>query len=215
MSDKTYTGMKRYIILIACLLAAATASADEKSEAILGRVAKVFGGYADYEVRFTVEVQGMQNMKGNYFVSGNKYRIKLQEQEQFSDGQYRYEVFPAEKEVVIDNVDVSSSDILSNPTRAFEFAPGEFDSEYKGQVKIGSTVCDVIALTPRKGKYGGIGAVLYVNADTAAPVSIIYDTQGDRIDIIIDRIIPMDKVDDSIFVFDPGKYRNYEIIDFR
>lgn len=78
--------MKRFILIAAALVAAASsAKADETSESILRHIAETFASYGNYEVRFTVSAQGMGNMSGNYFVSGDRYRIKLQKQEQFSD----------------------------------------------------------------------------------------------------------------------------------
>ena len=116
--------MKRFILIAAALVAAtSSAKADETSESILRHIAETFASYGNYEVRFTVSAQGMGNMSGNYFVSGDRYRIKLQKQEQFSDGTNRYEIYAADKEVVIDAADTGSHNILNNPTRAFEFAP--------------------------------------------------------------------------------------------
>ena len=106
--------MKRFILIAAALVAAASsAKADETSESILRHIAETFASYGNYEVRFTVSAQGMGNMSGNYFVSGDRYRIKLQKQEQFSDGTNRYEIYAADKEVVIDAADTGSHNILN------------------------------------------------------------------------------------------------------
>lgn len=67
--------MKRFILIAAALVAAASsAKADETSESILRHIAETFASYGNYEVRFTVSAQGMGNMSGNYFVSGDRYR---------------------------------------------------------------------------------------------------------------------------------------------
>lgn len=72
--------MKRFILIAAALVAAASsAKADETSESILRHIAETFASYGNYEVRFTVSAQGMGNMSGNYFVSGDRYRIKAPE----------------------------------------------------------------------------------------------------------------------------------------
>ena len=77
--------MKRFILIAAALVAAtSSAKADETSESILRHIAETFASYGNYEVRFTVSAQGMGNMSGNYFVSGDRYRIKLQKQEQWA-----------------------------------------------------------------------------------------------------------------------------------
>ena len=161
--------MKRFILIAAALVAAtSSAKADETSESILRHIAETFASYGNYEVRFTVSAQGMGNMSGNYFVSGDRYRIKLQKQEQFSDGTNRYEIYAADKEVVIDAADTGSHNILNNPTRAFEFAP-----------------------------------------------ALNYDYQGEELTVTIDRIIPLEEIDKTMFLFDPSLYGDYEVIDFR
>ena len=208
--------MKRFILIAAALVAAASsAKADETSESILRHIAETFASYGNYEVRFTVSAQGMGNMSGNYFVSGDRYRIKLQKQEQFSDGTNRYEIYAADKEVVIDAADTGSHNILNNPTRAFEFAPEEFESTYTGPAELKRKAVEKGKLVPRSDRYGNGTITLYGSAEDGMPVALNSDYQGEELTVTIDRIIPLEEIDKTMFLFDPSLYGDYEVIDFR
>lgn len=208
--------MKKLILtLVAAISTVGLINADEVSESILRHISETLAKYGNYEVKFSVTAKGMGTMNGNYYVNGDKYRIKLQKQEQFSDGINRYEIYPADKEVVIDKADASSHDILSNPTRAFEFAPDEFDSTYKGQQTINRTLSETVELIPRKGASASGIITLFVNTEDGMPVALDYNYQGEQISISIDKIAPLKDMDASLFIFDPARYGDYEVIDFR
>ena len=193
--------MKRFILIAAALVAAtSSAKADETSESILRHIAETFASYGNYEVRFTVSAQGMGNMSGNYFVS---------------DGTNRYEIYAADKEVVIDAADTGSHNILNNPTRAFEFAPEEFESTYTGPAELKRKAVEKVKLVPRSDRYGNGTITLYVSAEDGMPVALNYDYQGEELTVTIDRIIPLEEIDKTMFLFDPSLYGDYEVIDFR
>lgn len=208
--------MKKFILIAALAIAAvSTAKADETSESILRHIAKTFASYDNYEVRFTVTAKSMGSMSGSYIVSGDRYRIKLQKQEQFSDGTNRYEIYLADKEVVIDNADSDSHNILNNPTRAFEFAPEAFESTYTGPAEYRRKAVETVRLVPRSDRYGNGTVTLYVNAQDGSPVALDYNYQGEELTVAIDRITPLKEVDANLFLFDLTLYGDYEVIDFR
>ena len=160
---------------------------------------------------FTVN-SGDQKIKGYYAVSGEKYYISIGDAEVFCDGGARYEVNPQNKEVTVDAVDTKSHNILTNPTRAFDFIDGEFAFEMVGvnngvaTVKLTSTAENAV-----------LGAIFVVmDTATAQPRSLTYDIDGAQIAIevaSIDELTGM--VDISMFTFDKNNYRGYEIVDFR
>lgn len=206
----------KYLFLTLALTCAVLwpAAADNLSESILRYVASTLREYGDYEVRFTVSAEGMGTTSGEYAVSGDRYRIRIRQQEQFSDGKNRYEIYDADREVVIDRIDTSTHDLFTNPTRAFDFAPEEFDSTYKGREKVGRKEADVVRLTPRNAHAAQGTITLYFDATTGLPLRIDYDYQGEQITVTLNRITPK-AIDASTFVFDPARYADYEIIDFR
>lgn len=207
--------MKKIILILAALAAVFVARGDEKSDKVLKNVASTLAGYGSYEVKFTVAVKGSGSMSGSYTVSGNKYNIALQQQSQFSDGVNRYEIYPSDKEVVIDKADTKSHNILNNPTKAFEFLPSEFTSVWKGPRQAGGVNTNAISLTPRNSKSDQGVITLCVGVSSGLPVVVEYNYQGETITIKIDRITPLKSVNNALFTFDAVKYKGYEIIDFR
>jgi outer membrane lipoprotein-sorting protein len=204
--------MKKVIAFIFTLLCVANALAqDNDAKALIGRLSEQMRSMENYEVSFAVK-SGDQKIKGYYAVSGEKYYISIGDAEVFCDGGARYEVNAQNKEVTVDAVDTKSHNILTNPTRAFDFIDGEFNFTTVGTENGITTV--KLTSTAENAALG----VIFVALDTATaqPRSLTYDVDGAQIIIeiaSIDELTGM--VDISMFTFDKNNYRGYEIVDFR
>lgn len=206
--------MKRVIAFIftaLCALNVCAQQGDNDAKTLIIRLSEQVRSMENYEVSFAVK-SGDQTIKGYYAVSGEKYYISIGDAEVFCDGGARYEVNPQNKEVTVDAVDNKSHNILTNPTRAFDFIDGEFafttvsTADGVATVKLTSTA-ENVAL-----------GVIYVAIDTASaqPRSLTYDVDGSQIVIEIESLDEMvGMVDISMFTFDKNNYRGYEIVDFR
>lgn len=205
--------MKKFIAFIFILLCAANvcAQSDEGAKALIGRLSEKIRAMENYEVEFNVK-SGDQTIKGYYAVSGEKYYISIGDAEVYCDGGARYEVNPQNKEVTVDAVDTKSHNILTNPTRAFDFIDGEFTFATVGAADGATTV--KLTSTAENAALGTI--FVTIDNATAQPRSLTYDVDGDQIVVEIaslDEMVGM--VDISMFTFDKGNYRGYEIVDFR
>jgi outer membrane lipoprotein-sorting protein len=184
---------------------------DSDAKALIGRLSEQMRSMENYEVSFAVK-SGDQKIKGYYAVSGEKYYISIGDAEVFCDGGARYEVNAQNKEVTVDAVDTKSHNILTNPTRAFDFIDGEFNFTTVGTENGITTV--KLTSTAENAALGVIFVAL--DAATAQPRSLTYDVDGAQIIIeiaSIDELTGM--VDISMFTFDKNNYRGYEIVDFR
>ena len=190
-------------------------ASDEKSAALLERISAAFKSYGNYEVQFTVSADGMDDMSGYYLVSGDKYRISIPGGEHLSDGTVRYEISHDNKEVIIDNADLGSSNLFTNPSRAFEFAGDQFESRWLRSETISGIECDVVSLLPLSRAYGNMAVTLYVDSASGLPTAVIYDYDGQTISIAITGIKRLDSADPLAFVFNRADYADYEVIDFR
>lgn len=204
--------MKRFIVFIFTLLCATNLWAqNDDAKALIGRLSNQVRSMENYEVEFSVK-SGDQQIKGYYAVSGDKYYISIGEAEVFCDGSARYEVNPQNKEVTVDAVDNKSHNILTNPTRAFDFIDGEFNFAMVGTSAGVATV--KLTSTAENAALGVI--FVAIDTTTAQPRSLTYDVDGDQITVEIvsfDEMVGM--VDISMFTFDKNNYRGYEIVDFR
>lgn len=204
--------MKKVIVFIFTLLCTINTWAQgDDAKALISRLSEQIRSMENYEVSFTVN-SGDQKIKGYYAVSGEKYYISIGDAEVFCDGGARYEVNPQNKEVTVDAVDTKSHNILTNPTRAFDFIDGEFAFEMVGTNNGITTI--KLTSTAENAALG----VIFVAMDvaTAQPRSLTYDVDGAQIAIevaSIDELTGM--VDISMFTFDKNNYRGYEIVDFR
>ena len=189
--------MKRSVLLLAALFAVFSVQADNRPQAVLKQLTAALGALEGYSVVFEVHTDG-DVVPGYYEVSGDNYYMHVNGQEVYGDAEFRYEIDPDRKEVVIDRVDLTSHNLLNNPTRAFDFS------------EKGSTA--VIRLTPLRIQ-SAVGQI-DVEVDTARslPTAVIYEIDGDRVRIDI-RSVTVHEA--SPRTFDAENYAGYEWIDFR
>lgn len=211
--------MKRYVLVCVLWLAALCANADERSSALLNKLSSLIGGYGNYRVEFTVYIPDLQpqQIEGYYLVNDDKYYISVEESEVYCDGKIKYEVNRADREVTIDAVNPAERNILSNPTRAFEFLDGSFTHSAQGEVLVEEKRCDRILLRPVDKALGLSEVTLDVDRQSGLPVRLAYRLEGSSapISIGIDRIVPHAAADPSVFAFNRSKYKGFEMIDFR
>ncbi len=203
--------MKSKFFTLLALMASTVAAAEEESGRILARMSAKLEAMAQYKIEFTVSAPDMGQSKGVCYVAGDKYNIKVDDQTQFSDGTVRYRINPADREVTLDRQNPDSRNLLENPTKAFDFSAGMFDS-HKAESK-GSAY--EIELIPAEGVLDGINKVtLLVNKNTSLPEELRYRFDGTE---LIIRIVSVAKnsPSPSLFAFDRKSYSDYEIIDFR
>lgn len=210
--------MIKQFITVAAMLLAVCANADERSTATIKRVVERLAAMPAYEVRFTARSAGqMPSTDGYYLVSGDSYYMNFDDKSVYADGKTKYEVDGAKKEVVISAVEKADRNILSNPSRAFDFLDGAFTHTSKGTSSVGTRSCEEISLLPTDKSNPVKSITLLIDAASAAPVAIKYsvDGMGAPIEIDINSLTPLKEVNASRFKFDRSRYKDFEMIDFR
>ena len=146
---------------------------------------------------------------GSIKVDGDAYYLMLGNMEVYSDGKLRYEINNERKEVVEDRVNLEACDLLSNPTRAFDFVPQEFVSA----VKSSTNERVVLTLTPKSEALGisSITLTLAVSGSKVEPKSICYDYDGEMVTIALTKA---DSADAKLRKWDKAAYRAYDIVSF-
>lgn len=186
------------------MLSVATLSA-QSAEAWIEALNKSLG--TRYTMGATVRVEG-DELTGIFMVDGDGYYLTLGTMEVYSDGKLRYEVNNERKEVTIDRVDLTSRDILTNPTNAFSFAAEEFYSDIVAD-KGGEVV---ISLVPRE-DIGITDIELTLRRDghgRVVPAAVRYNYDGD----IIDVLLALRPADATLPRWDKAAYRAYDIVSF-
>ena len=198
--------MRRVILSALALLVCVSAVADEQSKTALQRVAHYVEALGAYDAKFKVEA-GDYKAEGSYAVSGDNYYITLDEAEVYSDGKVRYEVDHNREEVNVDNVDLTSRNVLDNPTRCFDFVDSGYESDMFEQNGSQQT----IHLRSTDAAIEG-DIYLTIDAASARPQRLEYKLYDD---IIVVDVISLEKRKTKINSFDKSKYKDYEMIDFR
>lgn len=198
--------MRKMLILFSALMVGFFALADEGALIAMQRVARYVESLGRYRVDFALK-SGDFSAKGYYCVDGDAYYMNLGSAEIYSDGKTRYEVDHDRKEVNIDVVDLSSHNILDNPTRCFDFV----SSDYNVESRAVATERVEFSLTPRKRETEGIIRV-FANVKTGAPLALQYELYDEVVKV---DILSIGKNKEPVISYRASNFRGYEIIDFR
>lgn len=210
--------MKKILILILTVMCAAVAAADTRSGELLSALSSKIGGFkSGYQVKFRVAIQGQGAVDGEYIVSGDKFYIKIENREIYSNGRVKYEVNGDDREVVVDNVNPNDKDILTNPTRAFEFLGGNFVHSYTGRGAAGARACEVVVLKPTAKGTPYSDITLMIDRANGLPAQISYRMAELSSDVMITVLSFSERTElkESVFNFDKARYKGFEVIDFR
>lgn len=199
----------RLALSLAMMAGMAVASAQnggaDRAAEYMRRLASSMESMRTYTVEFTAAA-GDESICGRYAVDGRRYHISVAGNEVYGDDSVRREIDASKREIVIDAADISSRNILMNPTRGFSFLGDDYrphlDSEGGGRA--------VVTLTPAAKGPAGTITVTLLTADSR-PQQIRYDTEGESVTIVIESI----SEGADIPHFDQSRYPDYEVIDFR
>lgn len=198
--------MRKLILSALVLFISVSAVADEQSKSALQRVASYVKALGAYDAEFKV-VAGDYRTQGSYAVEGDSYYIELDAAEVYSDGKVRYEVDHNREEINVDNVDLTSRNVLDNPTRCFDFV----DSGYESDIYAASGAQLTVHLRSTDPAIEG-DIYLTIDSSSARPQRLEYKLYDDVITV---DITSLSKRKAKVDGFDKSDYKDYEIIDFR
>lgn len=207
---------KKIFAFFSLLLVALSAYADDESQRLLKHLADTLDEMENYRIEFRVAISGgMDEQSGTYTASGSQYDVVMNNAEQFTDGEYLYQVNHSDKEVIVDNLSRNGYDMFDF-TALFKNLPDNFNSEYRGLSEYEHIVGELICLTPKVeiDELRDVSVELYLSGD-GMPEVLVFSQQGGSVAILIDSIERVTDIDESIFLFHKVKYPDYEIIDFR
>ena len=194
------------VVALQGVMAATPSAQDEQVGQLLERVAQYVKRLGAYSADFKV-VAGDYTTRGRYDVSGDRYYIVLDNAEVYSDGHVRYEVNGERKEINVDVVDISSHNILDNPTRCFDFV----GSDYVADIQRRETGRVTIHLRSADSSVGG-DIYLTIDSSSARPIRLEYHLYDDVIEV---DIISLSALKGGVKTFSEKAYSGYDMIDFR
>ncbi len=190
------------------IFAVATLSAQSSPSEWLNGLHRTLGNH--YATSIAVEAEGMDSMRGYFVVEGDSYYLTLGAMEVYSDGKLRYEVNNSRKEVVEDRANLEARDLLSNPTRAFEFVEGEYNISIKESSASGVT----LSIEPTEQSYGDMQIELTLSreGERVLPRKVAYNYDGEHYAISLELLdnVALEPVPE----WNRGDYRAYDIVSF-
>lgn len=203
--------MRKVIITLCLLFSGVALSAQTTAREWIDAMNETLGERFAYNLTVTVG-QDSESLYGTLMVEGDSYYMELGSMEVYSDGHLRYEVNNERREVTEDRVDLESRDLLTNPTRAFDFLDEEFTMTIDAANRI--------TLVPRDPNIGYSTIYLFVERrdNGVEPESIVYDYEGDSVTVGLMSYTP-DEVGEShqewvMPRWDARRYRAYDMVSF-
>ncbi len=196
------------------LLAAFSAHADTKSEALLKEMSSRLSGYKNYKVEMTVLYDGATGLDRAVLIAeGDKFFLDLPDAEISCDGKAVYTYNKEDNEVIIEN-NADAGSVLTNPAKLFAFDSKEFVSASAGERTVGGKKYDIIELKPVRGPMAYKLVVML--GEDRLPSSIVIRPEGESdISLQVVRLTPNVATDKNTFVFDKKKHPGVEVSDFR
>lgn len=161
-----------------------------------------------YALFMKVDAYG-EEINGYFMVEEDSYYIQLGTMEVYSNGKIRYEINNERKEVTEDRVDLESVDLLTNPTRAFDFVEDEFTATVDENIHNGA----ILKLVPKEdiGITSILVSVINDGNGYITPHAIKYDYEGERVAI---ALIMADASSSIMPKWDKSCYTTYDMVSF-
>jgi len=192
---------------------------DQKALDILDAMSAKYQKVASFKADFTYTLENkMENIneefKGEIVVKGEKFTLKMTEQEIFNDGETIWTFMPDVNEVNINQYLPEEGDLT--PSSIYSAYKNGFKYLYLEQTMEDSRSIDVIDLVPEDSNNQFFKVRMFIDqGDHTLKRWMMFDKTGN---IYTYKIIDFDEnfnVDNEYFVFDPARYPGVEEIDLR
>lgn len=193
---------------------------DPKAKEILDAVSKKFKTYKSVKAGFVLKINTADNKlldskKGTVYLEGTKYKILLDGQEIYCDGQTMWTYNKDTKEVQVNNYTPETATI--SPSRLFSnFYDKEFLYRLQGTSTYQGKPVYVIEMTPLDKSRSFFKVVAQVNTQTKNIVSTeIFEKGGNRYTYQVTSFSPNVQIEEGAFTFDAKSHPGVEVVDLR
>ncbi|MCO5229846.1 MAG: outer membrane lipoprotein carrier protein LolA [Chitinophagales bacterium] len=191
---------------------------DPKAKLVMDKASEIYKQSTGIHAKFSQLIDvpgGKSNTKqGEIFLKGNKYKIKLSDQEIYCNEKSVWTYLKDVNEVQVNDYEPDPSDI--NPSNMFNIYQKDFyyikiqDEVIQGQS------CNVIDLTPKDKSRSYFKVRLWINKQTNILSRIkIFDKNGYRYTYTIQSVNNKAKIEDATFNFEKSQYPGVRIEDLR
>ncbi|WP_026462718.1 LolA family protein [Adhaeribacter aquaticus] len=209
-----------FLFLFLAIITFAQAQQDPKAEKILDAMSKKYQAMKAFNVDFVQTMENSTNkvketMQGNITISGDKFRLKIKDQEIINNGSTIWTFMKSENEVNISESD--PDDQQMSPNAIFNlYKKGYNKYAIVDEVKEAGQVYQVIELAPEDKNNPIFKVRIQINKkDNSVKSWKMFRNNGNRYTYTIKQLNPNPVVDANTFTFDKNKYKGVKVVDLR
>ncbi len=198
----------------------AQSTKDSKVEAVLNGMSERYKSFKSFEADFTYAIESTQekikdSQEGNIIVKGEKFRLRIGDQEVFNNMNTVWTYLKGENEVTITDYDPDSGDIT--PAEVYNMYKKGFKYTFADDTGEADTkFYEVVDLVPEDRNLNYFKVRLVIDKKTKDLKSWkVFEKNGRRFLYTIVKFTPNVAVKDSDFTFDKAKYPKVKIVDLR
>lgn len=207
------------LLLLAAFLPFAQAQKDPQAERILEAMTKKYQSLKVFSANFTQTLENPKNkiketMQGDIFVSGNKFRLKMKDQEIINNGTTIWTFMKSENEVNISDND--PDDQQMSPNAIFTMYKKGYKYALVDEVREAGQSYHIVEMSPEDKNNPVYKVRLQINKkDNSIKNWTMFRENGNRYVYAIKNFNPNPEVDTNFFSFDKNKYKGVKVIDLR
>ena len=218
-SSQKFNKMKQLTFIAVIIVSAAVAFAQKVDpQALLKQASEKAAAYQTISADFTYSLKNASarlddSQKGKITVKGDKYCLEIAQQIIFSDGKAVYTVMPDAKEVQIN--DIEDMDDAITPSKIFTDYYKNFTATSVTEKTIKGIVCQVIELESVNKKEFTKAVLTVAKSDLIPQELQMTDKKGTLHTYTLEHFTVNQPIDDAVFTFKQGNYKDYDVIDMR
>lgn len=194
---------------------AVTAQDDKRALATLDAMSKRYQAYTSYKAVFTYVSAGERPLKGEAIVKGQKFRLKMADQEIITDGKVMATFMKETNEVTLQEYDPEEIGDLS-PARIYLAYKKGYKNTFTGETKVNGRIFENIRLTPTASTSAITAVELRIDKEDKSIRSWkIFAKGGEttRFDVTDFQANPA--IADADFAFSSRNFPGAEVVDLR
>ncbi|WP_114748178.1 LolA family protein [Pleomorphovibrio marinus] len=192
-------------------------SAEKILEEVSERYQQLDGFKATFEYTYSTDTDGViQANTGEVTVKGDKYRLVLDDQEIYNDGNtvWTYIKSSRYEEVTINSVEENSDELT--PSNVYNIYKKGYESQVIGEENMeGKPVYEILLTSERKSSQFKEIRLFVEKATKDLVAWEIQDDAGGKFQYKFKEVQKNQSFQDDYFVFNTNEHKNIEIIDLR
>lgn len=196
------------------------AQKDPQAAKILDAMSKKYQAMKAFNTTFTQTLENSNNkvketMQGDITVSGNKFRLKMKDQEIINNGTTIWTYMKSENEVNISDND--PDELQMSPSAIFTLYKKGYKYAIVDEIKEAGQLYSIIELSPEDKNNQVYKVRLQINKkDNSIKNWKMFRSNGNRYTYTIKQFNPNPPIDaTTYFAFDKSKYKGVKVIDLR